>query len=263
MSQPVLLQSDQGPVRVLTLNRPQRLNALNEELKKALVAALEEAAARESVRVVVITGAGRAFSAGGDLERFAELYEAGDHERRLDFTHISFPRAFLEFPKPLIAAINGVAVGWGFTMPLMCDLRLASQRAEFSCGFVRVGLTPEFGSSALLPRMVGLGRAMELVLTARRFGAAEALEMGLVGEVVPPEELMPRALELAGELARLPAPGLRLAKRALHQGSRLGVEQVLGPEIELFRRAMSTPEHYRAVKAMQAALAGKKGHRND
>jgi 2-(1,2-epoxy-1,2-dihydrophenyl)acetyl-CoA isomerase len=257
MSETTVLIQDEGPVRLLTLNRPQRLNALNEQMKDELVAALKDAAQDPQVAAVVITGAGRAFSAGADLARFTAMYESKSWQAIQDFTDLSFPRAFAQFPKPLIAAINGPAVGWGATMPLMCDLRLMSRTARMAFAFVRVGVTPEFGSSYLLPRLVGLGRALELVLTAREIEAEEALDLGLVNRLCAPEELLPQALELGRRLAQLPAPAVRMAKQALYHGASSSLEQTLGYEISLFQQAMQTPEHYQAVKAMQQALAAK------
>lgn len=257
VDQPVILLEDHGAVRLFTLNRPQELNALNEDIKIAMMAALEDARLDQSVAVVVITGAGRAFSAGGDLKRFAALARSGDWQARERFTDLDFPRALTNFPKPLIAAINGVAVGWGLTMPLLCDLRLASEQAVFSCGFVRVGLTPEFGSSFMLPRILGLGKAMDLVLTARQFDAAEALSMGLVNQVTSPEALLPTALELARVIAQHPQPAVRMAKAILRHGAESTLEQTMGYEIDLFKQAMATPEHLAAVEAMMAAIKAK------
>ena len=257
MSETTVLIRDEGPVRLLTLNRPQRLNALDEQMKDELTTALKDAAQDQRVAAVVITGAGRAFSAGGDLERFAAMYESKSWQAVQDFTDLNFPRAFAYFPKPLIAAINGPAVGWGATMPLMCDLRLMSRTARMAFAFLRVGVTPEFGSSFLLPRLVGLGRALELVLTAREIHPEEALALGLVNRLCEPEELLPQTLALARRLAQLPAPAVRMAKQALYHGAADSLEHTLAYEIGLFQQAMQTPEHYQAVKAMQQALAAK------
>jgi len=243
---------------MIRLNRPERLNAINLEMKDELIRVLAEAAGEEGPGAVVITGAGSAFSAGGDLDVFARLYESGRADLTESFTDLALPRAFLDFPKPLIAAINGPAVGWGFTMPLTCDLRLASRTAVLSCGFVKVGLTPEFGSSCLLPRLIGLGRALDLALTARRITAAEALDLGLVSQVVEPEELLGRALDLGRQIAALPGPAVRLAKRIIRLGAQSSLEETLGPELDAFREALATPEHYRALKEMMAGIRAKK-----
>lgn len=257
MSEQTVLLEDHGPVRLLTLNRPQRLNALNTQMGLDLRQALAAAADDDKVGALVITGAGRGFSAGADLSRFVAFAEGGQFMERDRFTSLEFPRAFANFPKPLIAAINGPAVGWGFTMPLMCDIRLASTQAMFSCGFLRVGVTPEFGSSHLLPALIGLSRAMELVLTARRVEPAEALAMGLVSEVCPPPELLPRALELAQTIAAFPAPAVAMAKALLKHGAGASLEQTMAYEVQCFRAAMQTPEHREAVQQMLAAIKAK------
>ncbi|MGD8563832.1 MAG: enoyl-CoA hydratase/isomerase family protein [Desulfarculaceae bacterium] len=256
MAEKTVLTKDHGEIRVLYLNRPQKLNALNEAMKSDLISALARAENDQAVGAVVITGQGQAFSAGADLNRFAELFDGNDPVEVAKFTNPAFPQAVWDFPKPLIAAINGSAVGWGLTMPLMCDLRLASSEARFSCGFVRVGVTPEFGSSCLLPRVLGLGRAMELVLTGREFDAQYALDLGLISEITRPEDLLERACDLGRTIASFPRPAVIMAKAILRQGAQSTVEDTLVPEMEVFRRAMATPEHRQAVAQMMAALKG-------
>jgi enoyl-CoA hydratase/carnithine racemase len=257
-NQATVLHEDRGAVRVLTLNRPKLLNALNEDMKDDLVSALAAAEADDEVAAVVITGAGRAFSAGADLKRFEAMYEDGSFAAMERFTDLRFPRAVAQFSKPLIAAINGPAVGWGFTLPLMADIRICSSEALFMAGFVRVGVTPEFGSSVLLPRIIGLGRAMELVLTAREVLPDEAQSMGLVSQVCQPEELLDRACELGETIASYPRPAIKMAKAIILHGAQNGMQDTLSYEIGCFKRAMATEEHFNAVKAMQAALEKKK-----
>lgn len=253
----VVLSQDHGPVRLLTLNRPERLNTLDEELKDAMMAALAAAKADDNVAALVITGSGRAFSAGADLARFEAMAVKNDWAARERFTDLAFPRAFTTFPKPIIAAINGIAVGWGATMPLICDLRLASREATFAFGFVRVGVTPEFGSAYFLSRLVGLGRAMELVLTARQFDAAEALALGLVNRVVAAEDLVPAAIALGQAVAAFPRPAITMAKSVMQLGAECSLDQTMLHEIELFKTAMATNEHREAVAAMRQAIAAK------
>lgn len=257
MENQVVLSQDHGAVRVLTLNRPKQLNALNEDVKLQMMAALEDARQDQGVAVLVITGSGRAFSAGGDLTRFAAMSESGDYHARERFTDLDFPRALINFPKPMIAAINGLAVGWGFTLPLLCDMRLASREAVLSTGFVRIGLTPEFGSSFMLPRIVGLAKAMELVLTAREISAQEALDLGLLNQLTDPQDLLPAALKLAQTIAQMPLPAIRMAKAILRHGAESTMEQTLGYEIDKFKQAMATQEHFQAVRAMMASIQAK------
>ncbi len=258
MAQPVLLVEDHGPVRLFTLNRPERLNALTQEMMAALRAALEAATADDQVGAVVLTGAGRAFSAGADLAGFAQMAAEGDQASRTRFTGLEGPRALANFPKPLIAAINGPAVGWGLTVSLMCDLRLACREAYFSAGFVKVGVTPEFGSSFLLPAIVGLGRALDMVLTARQVPAMEALDMGLLTRVTPADQLLPVTLSLAKQIAEMPRPAVGMAKALLRHGAEVGLEQVLDYEMRCFRTAMASPEHKAAVEAMLEAIKARK-----
>lgn len=250
MSTKEVLTQDQGAVRILTLNRPDKLNALNQAMMEQLSAGLQQAADDDSVAVVILTGAGRGFSAGADLDLFRRLARSGDQAQIDQFTSAAFPRVFAGFAKPIIAAINGPAVGWGFTVTLMCDLRLMSTTAKLIAGFVKVGVTPEFGSSFHLPRLVGLAQAMELVLTARPVEADEALRLGLVNQIAEPDDLLPRALELAQTIADMPRPAVRLAKQAMWQGAGSTLEQVIPFEVDLFRQAMATPEHAEALDAM-------------
>jgi len=247
-----------GMVQIWTLNRPGRLNALNHAMGAEMLAALASAETDESVRAVVLTGAGRAFSAGADLEGFAKMASPDAQAERESFTGMAFPRACAHFPKPLIAAINGPAVGWGLTVSLMCDLRLAAEGAYFSAGFVKVGVTPEFGSSYLLPAIVGLGRALDLTLTARQVPADEALAMGLVNRVAPRDQLLPMALELAGQVASYPPGAVGMAKMLMRTGATAALEQVMDHELRCFRAAMVSPEHKAAVEAMLAAMAERK-----
>jgi len=248
-----------GKVQIWTLNRPERLNALNHALGAEMMAALAAAEADSSVRAVVLTGAGRAFSAGADLEGFARMAAHDARAERESFTGLAFPRAFANFPKPIIAAVNGPAVGWGLTVSLMCDLRLAAEDAFFSAGFVKAGVTPEFGSSFLLPAIVGLGRALDLTLTARQVSAQEALAMGLVSRVVPRDQLLPAALELAAQVASYPPGAVSMAKTLMHTGAGACLEQILDYELGCFRAAMVSPEHKAAVQAMLADIKARKG----
>jgi len=237
-----------GPVGFLYLNRPQVLNALSDRMRSELLHFLGKAAADDEWRVLVISGKGRAFSAGGDLNMFKSRYESFRREGPNDaFSNPELPRAFIQFPKPVIAAINGSAVGFGATMPLTCDVRIAAAQATFSFAFARVGLTPEFGSSYLLPRLIGYGRAAELIFSARMLDAQEALRIGLVNRVVASEDLIPEAEKLAVEIARMPAGAIRAAKQVLRHGSHSTIEQVLAYEALTFQGAAQTAEHYDAV----------------
>lgn len=248
-----------GTTGILWLDRPQKLNALSPQMKVELQDCLDRAARDDSVRVLVLTGRGRAFSAGGDLQTFKrnyETYRRGDADG--DFTDPRLPRAFIDFPKPMIAAVNGAAVGFGLTVSLTCDIRIASEKAFFICAFVRIGVTPEFGSSYFLPRLIGYAKAAELALTARPLEAAEALEIGLVNRVVPEAELMPEALAMADDIGRFPPRAVNGVKRLMRHGMHSTLEQVVDYEELTFRHLMRQQEHYDAVCATLEAISGRR-----
>src|SRR4030042_176706 len=176
-----------GAVGILYLNRPKVLNALSHEMQGELLHFMREAKDDDSLRVLILTGKGRAFSAGGDLNMFKQAYEAYQREGSdSGWGGPPLPRAFIDFPKPFIAAINGAAFGFGLTVSLLCDIRIAAENALFSCAFARIGVTPEFGSSYFLPKVVGYARAAELAFTAKDIDDQEAYRIGLGKRVVPP-----------------------------------------------------------------------------
>lgn len=206
-------------ILTITLNRPDRLNAWTERMAAELHEAFDRADADDEVRVVIVTGAGRAFCAGADLERGGETFDARargrDEERHRD-NGGQFTLRIFESTKPVIAAINGPAVGVGATMTLAMDIRLASESARFGFVFVRRGIVPEAASSWFLPRVVGISRAVEWAATGRVFGAQEAMEGGLVRSIHPPDELLPAARELAAEIVENTAPvSVALARRMM------------------------------------------------
>jgi 2-(1,2-epoxy-1,2-dihydrophenyl)acetyl-CoA isomerase len=210
-------------VATITLNRPERLNAFTREMIELWVEALEDAQRNDAVQVVVVTGAGRAFCTGGDVgamnERPTDI-NGLDHKRWLEIVH-RVPLALEALDKPVIAALNGVAVAAGLDMALMCDLRFAAAGARFSEGYVKVGLIPGDGGTYFLPRLVGTARALELLWTGDFFTAEQALDFGLVNRVVPAEELMGQVYEFAARLASGPSVAIRTTKRAVYQGLRM------------------------------------------
>lgn len=206
-------------VLTITLNRPDRLNAWTQTMAAELHEAFDRADADDEVRAVIVTGAGRAFCAGADLERGGETFTKREHE---DLDSVPRDRGgqltlrIFESTKPVIAAINGPAVGIGATMTLPMDVRLASENARIGFVFVRRGIVPEACSSWFLPRVVGISRALEWVATGRVFSAGEALEGGLVRSVHPPHELVDAARALAREIADNAAPvSVALARRMM------------------------------------------------
>jgi 2-(1,2-epoxy-1,2-dihydrophenyl)acetyl-CoA isomerase len=252
-------------IALLYLNRPNVLNALNETMKDELIHALKETEEDPHVRVMVLTGRGRGFCAGADLNRFIEVQESDkDHQKKSRFGSVDFPRAFLQYPKPIIAAINGPSYGFGFTVTLTCDIRLASERAKFSCAFVRIGVTPEFCSTYFLPRLIGYAKAAELIFTTRPFDAHEALEIGAVNYVFPHHQLMPEAKKMAKQIASMPPTAVQKSKEILRHGMQSTLDQVVQLEALVFLDAMKTEEHRLALNKLltQMKFGKAKTHRS-
>jgi 2-(1,2-epoxy-1,2-dihydrophenyl)acetyl-CoA isomerase len=209
-----------GRVGTITLNRPETYNAFSDRLTYELQDALKAVERDREVGVLVITGAGKAFCSGQDVAELKEKYVPGyvphlgnDIRRRYN----PIAQRLREMDKPVIAAVNGVAAGAGMSLALACDMRIASEGASFLAAFINVGLVPDTAATFTLPRLVGLGKAMELCLTGDKISAEEALRIGLVNRVVPAEDLMTEAQRLAERLATLPARGIALIKRLLNR----------------------------------------------
>jgi 2-(1,2-epoxy-1,2-dihydrophenyl)acetyl-CoA isomerase len=213
-----LVIDTQHGVRTLTLNRPERLNALNDQLRLKMEKALTEASADDEVRVVVITGNGRAFCTGLDLADLDKRSLSGitRHGQLDDLGWVGRQAlGIVHCDKPVIAAINGVAAGAGFALALASDLRLMSERARVTAGYIRRGLSPDAGMSYFLPRLVGQTRAAELIFTGREIYPDEAVRIGLVNEVFPDDEFHERVMVFAKQLASGPPIALTLSKRLL------------------------------------------------
>jgi 2-(1,2-epoxy-1,2-dihydrophenyl)acetyl-CoA isomerase len=233
MSEPVLYTSADR-VATITLNRPDKLNAYTVEMGEAAYAAFARARDDDRVRAVILTGAGRGFCAGVDLDALkaqASGADAGGGPRLGEEAFLTkLPLELLTWPKPVIAALNGAAVGVGITMALPCDLRIAAAGAKIGFTFAKLGILPGLGSTHLLPRLVGRSRALDLVLTARVVLAEEAAEMGLLNRVVPGAALLDEARALAAQLAELDPAVLAAAKRALTYGESAGMEAAMRNE---------------------------------
>jgi len=243
-----IIEERKDRVLILTLNRPEVLNAFTMTMATELTHAFHQADGDDSVGCVVLTGAGRGFCSGADLRSFFQNLQQ-TAEQTVDRPVESLCRLMFNLKKPIIAAINGPAVGVGCTMTLPCDIRIASDRARFGLIFSRVGLVPEFGSTFLLPRLVGLGKAMELTLTARIIDAQEALAVGLTSKVVPHDDLMVETMAMATALANGPTRILGLVKKVIHQGLVMDVEQAERNEEEIFAWCLRSPEHAEGVRA--------------
>jgi 2-(1,2-epoxy-1,2-dihydrophenyl)acetyl-CoA isomerase len=236
----------EGAVAVATLNRPDSLNALDAQLGRDLAEAVRAAGGDAAVRALVLTGAGRAFCAGGDLKSMAAGASVREIERILENFH-AVVQLLVDLDKPTIAAIAGPAVGAGMSFALACDLRIASEDASFSQGFVKIGLSPDGGSSWLLPRLVGPAVAARLMMTGETVPARRALELGLVCEVTAAGQHLPRALELASQIARFSPAPLASIKRLLRQSSRNGFANQLADEGAEQTSNAATPEFRAAL----------------
>lgn len=235
-------------IATITLDRPAALNSLEATLKRELLAAFREAGRDPAVRVVILTGAGRAFCAGQDLkERLGPDPAPLDVEVRERFNPLVGAIRLLE--KPVIAAVNGVAAGAGASLAFACDLRIAAENASFVLAFGRIGLVPDSGVTWLLPRLIGLGRATELLLLAEPLPAAEALRIGLLNRVVAADELMIEARRIALGLAAAAPRALALTKRALRRALESGFEGSLDYEASLQGIAGRTADHAEGLAA--------------
>jgi 2-(1,2-epoxy-1,2-dihydrophenyl)acetyl-CoA isomerase len=248
MADEPLLRATADGVLTLTLNRPDALNAFTVEMKEALLAALKDAARDKSVRVVILTGAGRAFCAGQDLkERQGPDVNDLGAELRARYNPIILAMRPLE--KPIIGAINGVAAGAGASLALACDIVIASDKASFMEAFGRVGLVADTGSTWFLPRLVGPARAAEMIFTADAVDATTADRIGLVNRVVPADKLMDEANALAARLAQAAPIALALAKRALNRALESRLDEALEFEAQLQSIAGRSSDYAEGVAA--------------
>jgi 2-(1,2-epoxy-1,2-dihydrophenyl)acetyl-CoA isomerase len=235
MTYKCLLYEVKDSVATLTLNRPERLNALGDTLRDDLQDAVTRASEDPEVRVIIVTGAGKGFCSGGDVKAMSERKASGSGRPLLEKVAPGRDQTVLalrDAPKPVIAAVNGAAAGAGFNLALCCDIRLASTAAKFSQAFVKRGLHPDWGGTYFLPRVVGTAKACELIFTGAIIDADEALKLGIVSAVHPPEELMPAALALARKIADGPPIAIRLAKRGIYHNLECDLRQAL--EYETF-----------------------------
>src|SRR5271165_4534913 len=248
-SLPVLLREDRGAVSILTLNRPEKLNALNNELISAMMNALDGIELDRTIRTVVVTGRGRAFSSGADIAAFQRHLETGPAEAVAHFMRPGhqMTRRLESFPKPIIAAVNGLAFGGGCELVEAAHIALAVENASFSKAEINIGIIPTFGGTQRLPRNVGRKAAIELILTGRTFDANEALRLGLINRTVPGSELLGEAVALAEEIARKPPLTLAAALAAIHRGMDASIEDGLAIEEAAFARIVPTHDAREAV----------------
>ena len=236
-----------GPIGILTMNRPEALNALNEQVLRDLDAALDQAAAQDDILVLVLTGAGRSFVAGADIAQMKDLSPM--EAKRFGLFGNGVFLKLENFPKPVIAAVNGFALGGGCELAMSCDIRVASEKAKFGQPEVGLGITPGFGGTQRLARIVGVSNAMELILTAKVIKAEEAKEIGLVSRVYPAEDLMDKALELANAIASNAQVAVRQSKAAIRRGMQTDMTTGTAFEAEAFGLCFATEDQKDAMKA--------------
>lgn len=243
-----------GAVWTVTMSAPQTRNAVTGNSAVDEFVALCDAVARDdSVRVVIVTGADPAFSSGGNVKDMRRFFDdtVTPAAIRAEYRHgiQRLTRSLFHLEVPAIAAVNGAAIGAGCDLACMCDIRIASERASFAESFIKVGIVPGDGGAWLLPRVVGMSRALEMSFTGDALGAAEALQCGLVSRVVAHAELLPEARRLAARIAANPGPTLRLTKRLLREGQQLGLDSLLDLSAAAQAIAHKTAEHREAVTA--------------
>jgi enoyl-CoA hydratase/carnithine racemase len=244
----------EGRVGIVRWNRPAQLNAMNQTMYREWIETYDAFNEDPSIGAVVVTGNGRAYSSGADIGGFERTFTGGNGQQAAPepASHPPFAPWYMADGKPAIAAVNGVAIGIGFTSLLWFDTIIASTEARFSARFARIGLTPELLSSWMLPKLIGVQKAKEMMLTGRIYTAAEALELGLVRRVVEPDQLLPEAIALAAEIAANPSPSLRVIKRML-------MEDLLSADLTTVERrstknfadARKTAEHREALLALR------------
>lgn len=243
----ITVEKRDNGVAVLTINRPDKLNALNSNVHSEGVAALDELRRDDSVRVLVITGAGeKSFIAGADISEFADKSPV---EQRDLFHEKTFFNSIDTFPKPVIAMINGFCLGGGNELALACDIRVCSENAKFSQPEINLGIMPGGGGTQRLTHLIGEGRAMEMILMGDMIDAETALRFGLVNRVFPATELAERTMELAGKIAEKAPVALQLCKEAVKFASRSNLDEGLRREVDLFAICFSTEDKTEGVTA--------------
>ncbi len=242
-------------VATVTLDRPERLNALTFEVYEELTAVFGALDAEPGVRAVVLTGSGRAFCSGGDVDDIIGALFARDYQGLLDFTRVTgaLVLAILHCRRPVVAALNGLVAGAGAVVASACDFRVAAEEAKIAFLFTKVGLSgADMGASWLLPRLVGLGRATELLMLGDFVAARQAERIGLYHRVVPADRVLAEATALAERLARGPAFGLEVTKRLLLREAAMDVESALAAETEIQAACMLHPDFREAYEAFKA-----------
>lgn len=257
----VLLEANESGVAKLTLNRPDRLNALTPQLAQEFRKCLDTFENRNELKVLIVTGKGRGFCSGADLRRMEgddQSTEIGDVGAALRSNFNPLITEVNASNKVIIGSINGVCAGAGFSLALACDLRVASTESSFISAFIRIGLVPDCGISYFLPRLVGQARANEIMLTGNMIDAKTAFDWGMLNQLVEPDELDQKTLELAAQIARRPSTALGWTKRIASHSSDRTLAELLEEEAYFQSRAAKTPEFHKQVAAFVKAAQSRK-----
>jgi 2-(1,2-epoxy-1,2-dihydrophenyl)acetyl-CoA isomerase len=246
-----IILSAEGAITTIKLNRPDKLNAFGGSMREELLDAVSAVAADSNIRVLVVTGEGRGFSAGGDIDYLKKIREEKDEQafRALLSAGQTITRMFRSMSKPVIAAVNGPCAGAGFSFALGCDIRIASERATFGASFARIGLHPDWGGSWFLPRLVGSAQACELIFTGAMISAQQAERIGLVNRVVPHDDLMSTVMDLALTMAKNSPKVLRLAKESIYRSLTSDLETALARENEVQTECFYSEDFLEGLKA--------------
>ena len=247
-----ILLEKEGGIAVITLNRPDRFNSFTTSMYREFPRIVDQLRRDDEVKAVILTGAGKGFCAGSDVsDRLGKRLEKGGEESR--FENLQQVGAMVldiaDFDKPIIGAINGVAVGSGFSLALLCDIRLASEKARFGAVWLTVGLIPDLGCTYTLPRIIGREKALELMLSREIIGADEALRIGLVSKVYPHDQLMDEAKKLANSIAAGPSVAVELTKRALQRSLENNLKTQLDYETYAQNVCRQTEDHREGIRA--------------
>ena len=248
---PVLLESVRDGIAVLVMNRPERMNALNDELATALHSSLQRIAKDDSIRVIVLTGAGRAFCAGGDLGVIGKGREANNLKQLEPILRAGMGAVLTmrTMPQPVIAAVNGAAAGAGMNVALAADIRISAEEATFGQNFAKVGLFPDYGGTYFLPELVGPSKAAEMFYTGDMIDAATALRLGLVSRVVPAAQLEAEVKILAQKIASGPPLAIRAVKKVLFAEQKEALERALEAEVEHQMKCFASEDCLEGVHA--------------
>jgi enoyl-CoA hydratase len=238
-------------IAIVTFNRPEAMNALNNQTRTEFAAAVAEVATDDDIKVLILTGSGKAFVAGSDIKEFSQTtpYVAHNIQRLGEMVE--------ELEKPVIAAVNGFCLGGGCEIAMACDIIIASEKAKFGQPEINIGIIPGGGATQRLPRLIGVCKAKELIYTGEIIGAEQADRLGLVNRVVTMDELMPAAKELAKKIAAKSAAALKLAKTAINRGMQVNLESGLKYEYELYGLALSLEDRVEGVNAFLGKRAPK------